>query len=143
MTSHLVWRDPTHIIAFAHRPTHGNRFYVFEDKTQNTAPVGADIMKVDGHVSYLPFTDQKWILNDTYPDGKRYQHPFLFHLPTEMKIPLGDFYLGKEFKGEWRCDLHPRASRDGRKVLVDSAHDGGRQIYMIDLSEYDELLCGK
>lgn len=143
MTSHLVWRDPTHIIAYANRPTHGNRFYVFEDKTQNTSPVGADIMKVDGHVSYLPFTDQKWILNDTYPDRERYQHPFLFHLPTEMKIPLGDFYLGKDFKGEWRCDLHPRASRDGRKVLVDSAHDGGRQIYMIDLTEYDELLRGK
>lgn len=143
MTSHLVWRDPTHIIAYANRPTHGNCFYVFEDKTQNTTPVGAEIMKVDGHVSYLPFTDQKWILNDTYPDRQRYQHPFLFHLETETKLPLGDFYLAPEFKGEWRCDLHPRASRDGRKVLVDSAHNGGRQIYLIDISEYDDVLSGR
>lgn len=140
MTSHLVWRDPTHIIAYARRPSHGDRFYVFEDKTQNTTPVGYDIMKVDGHVSYLPHTNQQWILNDTYPDKERYQHPFIFHLPTETKIPLGDFYQARIFNGEWRCDLHPRASRDGRKVLIDSAHNGGRQIYMIDLSEYDEWL---
>lgn len=143
MTSHLVWRDPTHIIAFARRPEFGDRFYVFEDRTQNTVPVGCEIMKVDGHVSYLPHTDQQWILNDTYPDRERYQHPFLFHLPTETKIPLGEFQLTRDFAGEWRCDLHPRASRSGRKVLVDSAHSGGRQIYLIDLAEYDEWLSPK
>lgn len=139
-TSHLVWRDAAHVIAHAERPDHGKSFYVFEDKTQNTTPVGCEIMKVDGHVSYLPHTNQEWILNDTYPDKNRYQHPFIFHIPTETKIALGDFYLPPEFTGEWRCDLHPRASRDGRKVLVDSAHSGGRQIYLIDLAEYDEWL---
>ncbi|MDO4585343.1 MAG: hypothetical protein Q4D62_14735 [Planctomycetia bacterium] len=140
MTSHLVWRDPQHIIAFARQPSHGDRFYIFEDRTQNSTVVGSDIMKIDGHVSFLPHTDLRWILNDTYPDKQRFQHPFLFHLATETKIPLGKFHLPPEYKGEWRVDLHPRASRSGRKVLVDTAHLGGRQICMIDLTPLEEWI---
>ncbi|MDO4569832.1 MAG: hypothetical protein Q4D38_05575 [Planctomycetia bacterium] len=135
MTSHLVWRDPKHVIAFARRPSHGDRFYVLEDQTQNDGVVGHEIMKVDGHVSYLPHTQQKWLLNDTYPDRNRIQRPFLFHIDTEETIPLGEFYLPPEFRGEWRCDLHPRSNRSGTKILIDSAHTGGRQIYMIDIRD--------
>jgi Tol biopolymer transport system component len=29
--------------------------------------------------------------------------------------------------------LHPRFSRDGRSVTIDSPHLGGRQIYLIDI----------
>ncbi len=39
------------------------------------------------------------------------------------------------YQGEWRCDTHPRASRDGRLVCIDSAHSGGRQLYLIDISD--------
>ena len=133
MVSHLVWRDPTHIIAFARNPLAGDRFYLFDINTGEATVYGRDIMKVDGHVSYLPGTDCRWILNDTYPNKERRQTPFLFNLETEQKIELGAFFLPPEYKGEWRCDLHPRASRDGKKVLIDSAHDGGRQIYLIDV----------
>jgi len=40
-----------------------------------------------------------------------------------------------QYTGEWRCDTHPRVSRTGRFVTVDSPHNGGRQIYLIDISE--------
>jgi len=134
MVSHLVWRDPEHIIAYARNPLAGDRFYLFNINTGDATVYGKDIMKVDGHVSYLPCTGLRWILNDTYPNKERLQTPFLFNLETEEKIELGAFYLAPEYKGEWRCDLHPRASRDGRKVLIDSAHQDGRQIYLIDLA---------
>ena len=135
MVSHLVWRDPKHIIAFARNRLAGDRFYLFDIDTGEAIVYGKEIMKVDGHVSYLPGTDSAWILNDTYPNKDRNQTPFLFHLATEKKIELGAFRLPPEYTGEWRCDLHPRSSRDGRKVLIDSAHEGGRQIYLIDLAE--------
>ena len=36
--------------------------------------------------------------------------------------------------GEWRCDLHPRASNNGRGVAIDSPHaGGGRQVHLIDV----------
>ena len=35
---------------------------------------------------------------------------------------------------EWRCDLHPRVSPDGRLITIDSPHGGdGRQMYLIDV----------
>ena len=54
--------------------------------------------------------------------------------PRGRRVPLGYFHSPKEYAGEWRCDLHPRFSPDGRKVTIDSPHTGGRQIYLIDIS---------
>ena len=35
---------------------------------------------------------------------------------------------------EWRCDTHPSASRSGRQFCFDSAHAGGRQVYVADIA---------
>jgi Tol biopolymer transport system component len=35
---------------------------------------------------------------------------------------------------EWRCDTHPSASRSGRQFCFDSAHNGGRQVYVADIA---------
>jgi hypothetical protein len=34
-----------------------------------------------------------------------------------------------------RCDLHPRWNRDGTQVCFDSAHEGERQVYAIDVRD--------
>ena len=77
-----------------------------------------------------------WILNDCYPRGEsRSQDLYLYHVPTDRRIDLGSFHSPEEYTGEWRCDLHPRSSPDGRLVSIDSAHGGdGRQIYLLDVS---------
>ena len=87
----------------------------------------------DGHCTYSP--DQQWVLVDTYPDQERMQNLMLYR-PTDGKlVKLGRFYQAPESKGEIRCDLHPSWSRDGRRVSIDSRHNGGRQIYLLDVSE--------
>ena len=53
----------------------------------------------------------------------------------ERKVMLGRFLSPLPFRGEIRCDLHPRWSRDGRQVCFDSVHEGTRQIYVMDVSE--------
>ncbi|NMC19821.1 MAG: hypothetical protein GYA33_05310 [Thermogutta sp.] len=90
----------------------------------------------DGHCTYLP--GNQWILCDTYPDRDRMQHLYLFRTADGKRIPLGKFHLPPEYAGEWRCDLHPRFSRDGRFVTIDSAHEHGRQIYLLDISRIVE-----
>jgi hypothetical protein len=90
-------------------------------------------MVVNGHNTYLPRTGNAWVLNDTYPDARRYQHPYLYHPETRRKVALGHFFSPPTYAGEWRCDNHPRASRDGNFVCIDSPHNGGRQMYLIDL----------
>jgi hypothetical protein len=131
-TSHFIWRDPSHILAWAWHPSHQERFYLYEDRTEKVEVVGRDVMTVNGHCTYLP--GNRWILNDTYPDKDRLQHPFLYHAETGRRVPLGHFRSPREYAGEWRCDLHPRFSPDGRKVTIDSPHEGnGRQMYLLDI----------
>lgn len=51
------------------------------------------------------------------------------------RVPLADFYSPESYKDEIRCDTHPRFSRDGHKVVVDSPHGGnGRQMYLLDIA---------
>ncbi|MBW3624822.1 MAG: hypothetical protein KY468_15575 [Armatimonadetes bacterium] len=140
-TSHFIWRDPEHILAWAWHPSQGEKFYLYRDRTQEVEAVGPDAMTVNGHCTYLP--GGEWVLNDTYPDRERLQHLYLYHPGAGRKIPLGSYHAPPEYKGEGRCDLHPRADTQGRKIAIDSAHGGdGRQIYLIDLAEVDGYRTG-
>ncbi len=134
LTSHFIWRDPNHILAFSEQPSAGKRFYLFEDGgDESIEVVGGDELERDGHCSYLP--GGEWILNDTYPDKERNQMPHLFHVASGKVVPLGLFHSPKEYTGEWRCDTHPRFSRNGKLVTIDSPVEGqGRQMHLIDIS---------
>ncbi len=135
-TSHFIWRDPNHILAWSRTDAHGDAFYLFEDRPGGSVEVvGKGEMTVNGHCSYLP--GNHWILNDTYPQGKeeRTQNPYLYHVATGRRTPLGHFHLPSEYSGEWRCDTHPRFSPNGKLVCIDSPHTGeGRQLHLIDIS---------
>jgi hypothetical protein len=132
-TSHFIWRDPGHVLAWAWHPSQNLKFYLYKDKTDQVQAVGPDVMTVNGHCTYLP--GGRFILNDAYPDKERNQNVYLYEIATGKRIPLGSFHSPKEYTGEWRCDTHPRYSPDGRKVVIDSPHGGnGRQMYLIDLA---------
>jgi hypothetical protein len=133
-TSHFIWRDSQHLAMWTrHQGKDG--FYLFKDDGNNQAMIlGEGIMTKNGHNTYLP--GNEWILNDTYPDRNRLQHVYLYHIATQKRIPLGDFYLDSKYKGEWRCDTHPRSSPDGSKVIIDCpVGDSGRQLVLLDISE--------
>lgn len=135
-TSHFIWRDPSHICAWTKPRGMESAFYLFEDQGQSKPLViGEGIMTVNGHNTYVPGTNNEWILNDTYPDPKdRKQTLYLYHVPTNKKVVLGRFHSPPEYKGEWRCDLHPRCNQQGTQVFFDSTHEGnGRQMYRIDI----------
>lgn len=133
-TSHFIWRDPQHVLAWAGHPSHGKKFYLFKDKTEEVEVVAPEVMPKNGHCTYLP-PDSEWILNDTYPDQERLQHPYVYEIATGNRVPLGHFHSPPEYTGEWRCDNHPRYSRDGTKVVIDSPHTGeGRQMHLIDIA---------
>ncbi len=136
--SHFIWKGTEEICAWAvpeDRETAG--FYVFNDRSKDYYSVGEDIMTHNGHNTYVSGTAYEWILNDTYPlGGDRLQELYVFHVPTNKKVSLGTFHEPAEYSGEWRCDLHPKSSSDGKYVLFDSTHGGdGRQVYMVEIRE--------
>ena len=135
-TSHFIWRDPKHVCAWTKPSGKSAAFYLFKDQTDELEIVGEGVMTLNGHNTYVPNTDNEWILNDTYPDKTtRQQTPYLFHVPSNRKVELGGFRSPPEYAGEWRCDTHPRCSNDGKTVAIDSPHTGaGRQVHLIDIS---------
>ena len=131
MVSHFIWRDPKHILAWSTEPD-GNFFHLYEDQTEHVEAIGAGVLKVDGHCTYSP--DAQWIITDTYPDRDRMQNLMLYRPKDGKLVNLGRFYQEQPSDNEWRCDLHPRWSRDGRYVCIDSKHSGRRQMYLLDVS---------
>ena len=139
--SHFIWRDPAYMLAYSKPDGQADApwgFFLYEDKPGGAVEhIGAGIMTGDGHCNYLP--DRRWIVNDTYPDQERRQHLYLFDTQEQEKIELGAFYQAPEYWStsphhEWRVDLHPRISPDGRYVTIDSPCGGdGRQIYRVEL----------
>ena len=135
-TSHFIWRDPEHVLAWT-KYQDKNGFFLFTDQSREVKWVGKEVMTQNGHQTYLPNTNNEWILNDTYPDkNDRKQTLYLYHVPSGKKVVLGRFYQPPESHGEWRCDLHPRFSVNGRTVIFDSTHEGsGRQMYLLDIGQ--------
>jgi hypothetical protein len=136
-TSHFIWRDPEHVCAWSRPAGRPAGFYLFRDQTDQVTPVAQETIRSDGHLTYVPNTDSEWVLCDTYPDRQsRNQTVFLVHLPSNRRVDLGKFHSPPEFTGEWRCDTHPRSSRDGRTVAIDSPHiDAARQVHLLDIRD--------
>ncbi len=134
-TSHFIWKNEEEITMWTRPKGEKSGFYTFRDQSREVVPVGQQQMPSNGHNTYLPRPYQDWILNDTYPDRKTSrQTVYLFHVPSGQRFDLGHFPSPKAYRGEWRCDTHPRCSEDGTRVAIDSPHDGGRQVYVLDIS---------
>jgi hypothetical protein len=143
--SHHSWQDDNYILDFGkHTPPGGSAplagYFLFKDDGTGSAKEllwATDSSKFNGHDSYLPGPGGDWILSDTYSiDG--YQYLFMYHRPTRLFVPLAKLKSTAEdaagYNSEYRIDLHPRFSRDGRLVCVDASHEGlGRQMYIIDI----------
>lgn len=140
MTSHYTWIDNSKIIAYANRNGIGWRYFEFTDKTQDIKIIGDGLFDGDGHCTYSP--DRKWMLTDTYPDKEHYRSLMVYNLEKGIRYNIGRFYSGaseltkyEPIAASLRCDLHPRFSRKGDKILIDSLHEGPRKMYVINMAE--------
>jgi len=136
--SHHSWGDDSHMLDFGeHVPPGGGSpvkgYFVFQDDGSGKAKDLLWQTDYDGHNSYVPGPGGDWILSDTYSIGG-FQYLFMYHLPAKLFVPLAKL-RSTAAGGIYRVDLHPRLSRDGRTVSIDSSHEGlGRQMYVLDIS---------
>jgi len=134
LVSHFDWRDPDHVLAWASAAERGTHFHLFTDRTAEVETVGADVLTKDGHCSYSP--DRRWILSDVYPDVEWRTRLLVYEVAANRRVDVGRFHAPRRLYQVpgIRCDLHPRWSRDGCSVCIDSAHEGARQMYVVDVS---------
>jgi hypothetical protein len=125
--SHCTWKNNSHILDGSSRGYH-----LFDINSGNKEIVGKDILKVDGHPTYLPGKD--WIITDTYPDRYGEQSLLLYNYKTNNLKILYKEFIPLEFQGETRCDFHPRVSHSGQYVCIDTVVNRKRAMKVFDIS---------
>ncbi len=128
--SHTAWRDDSRILAWAAVGNGATHTLLIEDRSDSVRRVGDACLKGNGHFTFSP--DGRWLLTDTHPDRNGDRSVLLFQWETERCFEIGRFRSLPELTGEMRCDPHPRWHPDGKRICLDSAHEGSRQMYLLD-----------
>jgi hypothetical protein len=127
--SHITWKSDDELIVCG-----GEHYELYRDRTSVRKIIGESILTKDGHPTLI--SGNNWILSDTYPDKYGDQTLLLFNLETNELKHIEKFYSSAGFRGEVRCDLHPRISPTGKFACVDSAHNGKREMFVIPLNQW-------
>ena len=139
--SHYTWKNSRELLVYATHAETGTGFHLYIDQTDQRTPLGREELREDSHPSYSP--GGRYLLLDSYPNGYRRQHLFLFDNQQQRRIPLAAFYAPVRFdETVVRCDLHPRWSPTGRYLCVDSVCPGRRALFVLDLHPIATLLKG-
>lgn len=135
VVSHYDWLDNQRILIWARHEGEAGHFWLVDAAGRDKSVIGQAVLVEDGHVSFSP--DRKWVLNDTYPDRYDMRTLMLFRWADGKRIDLARLHSPKSrWWGEIRCDLHPRWSRNGREICIDSVHTGERQMYVAEVGEF-------
>jgi len=138
--SHFIWYSNDRILVWAKTSRFGNAYHVCRDFSDKVEALGLGVLTKDGHITVSP--PGGWILTDEYP-GASGNRPIILFKPSQApengnyggeRIDLGFFPSSSLYKGEIRCDLHPRWNRAGTKICFDSVHEGRRRMYVMDVS---------
>lgn len=131
LVSHFGWRDDRTLLAWATDEHDCQRYYFHDVARGRTHPLAPGVLDRDGHCTFSP--DGRWLLTDTYPDEHQLRTLILYRLADDQRFDVARFHAPQRYAGPHRCDLHPRWSRDGRKVCIDSAHELDRHLYVVDV----------
>lgn len=108
--------------------------------TGQSHAVGKGVLPEDGHPQVNPRNHELWI-NDTYPNPECEMVLMLYHQPTNRRVDLLQLKTPPNLKETcWRCDFHPRWHPGGKRVCFDSAHEGRRQLCVLDVAKEVETL---
>lgn len=130
MVSHCYWKNDEEIIAFENKYGSGPGYYLMKDKTKEYKHLWKELC-VDGHPSYSP--DGKLLVTDSYPDRARMAS---VRIMRDDRIEVvARVFAPFHYDNDTRCDLHPRWSRDGKKICFDAAFEGHRGLYVININD--------
>jgi|TARA_B110000467_G_C18337888_1_gene499966 hypothetical protein len=127
MVSHCCWKSKTEIVAYLNDSQFGANYYLIDIVDGERKPILFLSHLGDGH----PHVCGDEMLVDTYPNKARMKELLLYNFKTNQLSCLGEFFESFQYYGQSRCDLHPRFSRKGETVFVDSVHEGERHLYMM------------
>lgn len=131
MVSHCYWKNDEEIIAFERKKEFGPGYYLMKDKTQEWKHLWGQLSN-DGHPSYCPM-ESDLVVFDTYPNRSRVQEVKIAKDTDPEPRTIAKVFAPFRYDNDTRCDLHPRWSRDGKKICFDSTFEGRKGLYIIVL----------
>lgn len=131
--SHYDWLDDRQLVVTRFQPEQDPAWVhlFFTDGKPGLNKLAPDVLTRDGHCHFSP--DGRWLVTDSYPDAKRMQDLYLLRLDNKQAVRIARLREPPSYRGGWRCDLHPRWSRDSKQICIDSTHDDTRQVYIVEL----------
>ena len=60
----------------------------------------------------------------------------MFDQKNNLLTRIGRYYSPPVFRGEIRCDLHPRLSLNNNKICIDAIDNDVRVIKVLDISSF-------
>lgn len=134
MVSHCCWLDDNRIFGYfeSNTGTRGYHIINIDDSYTNTIPSSSIQHLGDGH----PTHHKGLIIIDTYPSRNGMQELWLVDTNSYFTKKIGSVLHPIAYFGETRCDLHPRWSRDGNSIFIDTVMNGSRQLVQLPLSPF-------
>ncbi len=109
---------------------------IHDDEHSEPSVFAKGQLTCDGHNTFFRDRDQpRWMVTDGYPDMQSHQPLYLWDTDQSIGYEVGRFFTPTKLDGDVRVDLHPRFSRDGKSVCIDSAMDNTRAVYKIDIDQ--------
>jgi len=135
--SHFDWRNDREIVAtFRLDPEGPRRAHVlFTDGERDYRALGAGVLQDDGHCCFS--ADGAWLVTDQNHRATLEKSLWLLHVESGRCVELGRYpmFEVRYLRGDTRCDLHPRWSRDGTQICIDAIEPRSRtrQLHVVQL----------
>ena len=111
-------------------------YYTMRCHSREKTAFARDLLQHDGHPSWC--LEGHVLCADTYEDEASCREVFMYDAIAHRRLTLARFYSPFNRCG-YRCDLHPRVTADGKSIVIDSAHTGRRQLYVLAVDQNDDL----
>ena len=129
MVSHMCFYNDDTLFGYL-KGNNGKDGYFFIDYNGNQKQFVHPLLVDDGHPTVI---NSRYIVTDTYPDYTCKSKLLLIDLENNNVIKIGEFYSGKVYQGQLRCDLHPRVNYNNNSVTIDTVFNGKRQVIEVNL----------
>lgn len=126
LISHYCWKNNNEILFTMKQNIKYYSYVLYNIKFDDFKILNSELNK-DGHPMFNPKNNDLFV-SDTYPNLFGFQKLFIFSVRKKKIIWKKYFYSPYKYKGIMRCDLHPRWSNDGKKIMVDFVSNGNRSI---------------
>lgn len=129
--SHYAWKEDDSLLVFAKVPERNiNRLILYNLKTLQFKTIGEESIRHDGHPTFID--NGKKLLYDSYPDKFREQKLLVYDIERDSFNEIGSFYRKWKFRGEIKCDLHPRFDEKNKIIVIDDIRKKHRCIRLIN-----------